>query len=98
MTRRHFLSAPGWRLGLALPAMSFANALAANANDLKKRHKAAILLVDGGRPGHDRHLGPQARRPDRRAVPADRHLGDEQICEHLPLWPSRCTTCRSSAR
>ena len=50
MTRRHFMTHLAGASALALPAINFTNALAANSNDLKKRHKSAILLWMGGGP------------------------------------------------
>jgi hypothetical protein len=50
MTRRHFLEHLAGSAALAVPAISLTNALRANAADLKRRHKAAILLWMGGGP------------------------------------------------
>jgi hypothetical protein len=50
MNRRHFLSHLAGAAALAAPATEFTNSLLANATDLKKRHKAAILLWMGGGP------------------------------------------------
>ena len=48
--RRHFLSHLGGLAALSTPFASFANSLLANAEDLKKRQKSAILLWMGGGP------------------------------------------------
>ena len=50
MNRRHFLSHLAGAAAMAGPATAFTNSLLANATDLKKRHKAAILLWMGGGP------------------------------------------------
>ena len=50
MSRRHFMSHMAGAAALAAPATSFTNTLLANASDMRKRHKAAILLWMGGGP------------------------------------------------
>jgi uncharacterized protein (DUF1501 family) len=50
MSRRHFVSHLAGAAALATPATTFTNTLLANAADMKKRHKAAILLWMGGGP------------------------------------------------
>jgi uncharacterized protein (DUF1501 family) len=50
MSRRHFVSHMAGAAALAAPATAFTNSILANASDLKKRHKAAILLWMGGGP------------------------------------------------
>jgi uncharacterized protein (DUF1501 family) len=50
MSRRHFVSHLAGAAALASPATAFTNTLLANAADMKKRHKAAILLWMGGGP------------------------------------------------
>ena len=50
MNRRHFMSHLAGAAALAAPATAFTNTLLANAEDMKKRHKAAILLGMGGGP------------------------------------------------
>ena len=49
-SRRHFMSHLGGLAALSAPFASFANSLVANAEDLKKRQKSAILLWMGGGP------------------------------------------------
>ena len=44
MSRRHFMSHVAGAAVLAAPATAFTNSILANAADLKRRHKAAILL------------------------------------------------------
>ena len=50
MTRRHFMSHLAGAAALAAPATAFTNSILANATDMKKRHKSAILLWMGGGP------------------------------------------------
>ena len=50
VSRRHFLSHVAGAAALAGPATTFTNSILANAEDMKKRHKAAILLWMGGGP------------------------------------------------
>jgi uncharacterized protein (DUF1501 family) len=50
MSRRHFMSHLAGAAALAAPATAFTNTLLANAPDMQKRHKAAILLWMGGGP------------------------------------------------
>ena len=50
MTRRHFMSHLAGAAALAAPATAFTNSILANATELKKRHKSAILLWMGGGP------------------------------------------------
>jgi hypothetical protein len=50
MTRRHFASHLAGAAALAAPATSFTNTVLANAQDMRKRHKSAILLWMGGGP------------------------------------------------
>ena len=74
MTRRHFMQHLAGASALALPAISFTNALAANSADLKKRHKSAILLWMGGGPATidiwDLKPGARPAAPSRPSAPA----------------------------
>ena len=86
MSRRHFLSHLAGAAALAGPATSFTNSILANAADLKKRHKSAILLWMGGGPSTidlwDLKPGSATGGPFKQiATTAD----GVAICEHLPL-------------
>ena len=85
MTRRHFMQHLAGASALALPAINFTNALAASAPDLKKKHKACILLWMGGGPSTmdmwDLKPGANTGGP---FTPIGT-TGDLQICEHLPM-------------
>jgi uncharacterized protein (DUF1501 family) len=84
MTRRHFLSHLAGASAMALPAMSFTQALAANAKDLKKRHKSAILLWMGGGPATIDIFDLKPGAPTGGPFKPIATSGNEQICEHLP--------------
>jgi uncharacterized protein (DUF1501 family) len=85
MTRRHFMQHLAGASALALPAINFTNALAASSSDLKKRHKACIMLWMGGGPSTmdiwDLKPGTSTGGP---FTPIATR-GDLQICEHMPL-------------
>jgi len=86
MNRRHFMSHLAGAAAMAAPATAFTNTLLANATDLKKRHKAAILLWMGGGPSTmdmwDLKPGaPTGGQFKQISTSAD----GIAICEHLPL-------------
>ena len=85
MTRRHFLAHLAASSALAVPAMTFAQALRANAADLKKRHKAAIMLWMGGGPATIDIWDLKPGAPTGGPFQPIGTSGAEQICEHLPL-------------
>jgi uncharacterized protein (DUF1501 family) len=86
MTRRHFMSHLAGAAALAGPATAFTNTLLANATDLKKRHKAAILLWMGGGPSTMDlwDLKPGAPTGGQ-FKPISTSADGVAICEHLPL-------------
>jgi hypothetical protein len=85
MSRRHFLSHMAGASALTLPALSFTHSLRAASSDLKKRHKAAIMLWMGGGPATidiwDLKPGAPTGGPFKPIATS----GNEQICEHMPL-------------
>jgi hypothetical protein len=86
MNRRHFMSHLAGAAALAAPATAFTSTLLANATDLKKRHKAAILLWMGGGPSTmdiwDLKPGaPTGGQFKQISTSAD----GVAICEHMPL-------------
>ncbi|HEX7446801.1 MAG TPA: DUF1501 domain-containing protein [Pirellulales bacterium] len=85
MSRRHFMQHLAGASALALPAINFTNALAASATDLRKKHKACILLWMGGGPSTidmwDLKPGTNTGGPFTPIATS----GDVQICEHLPM-------------
>jgi uncharacterized protein (DUF1501 family) len=85
MTRRHFLAHVAASTALAGPAAAFAQSLAKNAKDLKKRHKSAIMLWMGGGPATIDVWDLKPGAPTGGPFQAIGTTGSEQICEHLPL-------------
>lgn len=86
VSRRHFLSHVAGAAALAGPATTFTNSILANAADMKKRHKAAILLWMGGGPSTmdiwDLKPGAATGGPFKQiSTSAD----GVAICEHMPL-------------
>lgn len=86
MNRRHFLSHLTAASSLVIPAVNFTNSVLANADNLKKRHKSAILLWMGGGPSTidlwDLKPGTATGGPFK---PINTNADGIQICEHLPL-------------
>ena len=86
MSRRHFMSHVAGAAALAAPATAFTNSILANAADLKRRHKAAILLWMGGGPSTmdiwDLKPGAPTGGPFK---PISTSADGIQICEHMPL-------------
>jgi len=85
MSRRHFLKHMAAASALAGPAASFTNTLRANAQELKRNHKSAILLWMGGGPSTmdiwDLKPG-TATGGEFRPMSTS---GDVQISEHMPM-------------
>lgn len=86
MSRRHFMSHLAGAAALAAPATAFTNSILANASDMKKRHKSAILLWMGGGPSTmdiwDLKPGAATGGPFKQiSTSAD----GVAICEHMPL-------------
>ena len=86
MSRRHFLSHLAGAATLAGPATVFTNSILANAADMRKRHKAAILLWMGGGPSTidiwDLKPGAPTGGPFKQ-IPTS--ADGVAICEHMPL-------------
>lgn len=86
MNRRHFLSHLASTSLLASSSASFTNSILANANDLRKRHKSAILLWMSGGPSTidmwDLKPGTVTGGPFK---PINTNADGIQICEHLPM-------------
>jgi uncharacterized protein (DUF1501 family) len=85
MSRRHFMHHLAGASAMTIPALTFTNALRVNADDLKSRRKAAILLWMGGGPSTidmwDMKPGATTGGPFKPIATT----GDMQICEHLPM-------------
>lgn len=86
MNRRHFLSHLAAASSLTIPAANFTNSILANASDLKKRHKSAILLWMGGGPST---IDLWDLKPESATggpfKPINTNADGIQICEHLPM-------------
>ena len=85
MSRRHFMSHLTGASAMTMPALAMGNTLLANADDLKRRRKSAILLWMGGGPSTmdiwDLKPGAPTGGPFRPIATS----GDVQISEHMPL-------------
>ena len=80
-----FSRTPGRRLGAGRAGHALDHGPAANADDLKRRHKAAILLWMGGGPATIDIWDLKPGAPTGGTFKPIGTSGDEQICEHLPL-------------
>ncbi len=85
MTRRHFVSHLLGASAFAMPALMFGSALRANADDLKKRGKSAILLWMGGGPSTIDLWDLKPGAPTGGSFRPISTSGSVQICEHLPM-------------
>ena len=83
MSRRHFMQHLAGSSAVATASMTMGGAIKANADELRKNGKSAILLWMGGGPATidiwDLAVHPPV------AVQADFNDCDMQICEHMPL-------------
>ncbi len=90
MTRRHFMSHLAGAAALAAPATAFTSSILANAADLKKRHKSAILLWMGGGPSTmdiwDLKPGAATGGPFKQISTSADGIA---ICEHMPLMATQ---------
>ena len=86
MTRRHFMKHLSGASAMTVPALSMGQTVLANAQDLKKRRKSAILLWMGGGPATidiwDLKPGAPTGGPFRPIATT----GNAQITEHMPLF------------
>ena len=85
MNRRHFMKHMAGASAMVVPALSLTGSLRANAAELKRNHKSAIMLWMGGGPPTidiwDLKPGATTGGPFKPIATT----GDMQICEHLPL-------------
>jgi uncharacterized protein (DUF1501 family) len=85
MTRRHFMAHLAGAAAMASPAIAFTNTLLANAVDLKKKHKACIMLwMDGGPATIDMFDMKPGAATAGAFKPISTKVDGLQICEHLP--------------
>jgi hypothetical protein len=85
MSRRHFMKHLAAASAMAAPAVSFTNSLAAHAADLKKNHKAAIMLWMGGGPSTMDIWDLKPGAPTGGEFNPISTSGDVQISEHMPM-------------
>lgn len=86
MNRRHFLSHLAQITTLSLPALNFVNSISANANELKKKNRSAILLWMGGGPSTIDMWDLKPGSPTGGLFrPINTNADGIQICEHLPM-------------
>jgi len=86
MSRRHFMSHLAGASAMAIPAMSFTSALAANSSSLSKNHKSAILLwMGGGPPTIDMWDMKPGASTGGQHKPIATSADGVQISEHLPM-------------
>jgi uncharacterized protein (DUF1501 family) len=85
MSRRHFMSHMAGASAMTMPALAMGETLRANADDLKRRRKSAILLWMGGGPSTmdiwDLKPGASTGGPFQPIATS----GNAQISEHMPL-------------
>jgi uncharacterized protein (DUF1501 family) len=86
MNRRHFMSHLAGSAAMASPVTYFTNTLLANAADMRKRHKACIMLWMGGGPSSmdiwDLKPGAPTGGPFKQISTTADGIA---ICEHMPL-------------
>ncbi|MFU7561981.1 DUF1501 domain-containing protein [Stieleria sp. JC731] len=85
MTRRHFMNHMAGSSAAFSAAMTLGSAIQANADEMRKSHKSAIMLWMGGGPPTidiwDLKPGAPTGGPFRQISTS----GDLQICEHMPM-------------
>ena len=85
MSRRHFMSHMAGASAMTMPALAMGETLYANADDLKRRRKSAILLWMSGGPSTmdiwDLKPGASTGGPFQPIATS----GNAQISEHMPL-------------
>ena len=85
MSRRHFMTHMAGASALAIPALSLTNSLRVHAADLKRNHKAAILLWMSGGPSTMDIWDLKPGQPTAGEFQPISTAGDVQICEHMPM-------------
>lgn len=87
MSRRHFMGhMAGASALMAGPAINFTNQLMAQSSDMKKKHKAAIMLWMGGGPSTMDIWDLKPGSPNGgQFKPVSTSADGVQICEHMPL-------------
>jgi hypothetical protein len=84
MNRRHFFRHLAGAGALAVPALQFVDRIQLHAQELRRQHKACILLWMGGGPSTLDTWDPKAGSETGGPFQAISTTGEMQICEHLP--------------
>mgnify|MGYP000972382786 CR=1 FL=1 len=77
MSRRHFMKHMAGASALAGSSFAMGNAIKANAGDLKKRRKSAILLWMGGGMAHTETFDPK------KYTPYEKGMSPNQVLKSL---------------
>ena len=85
MNRRHFISHMSGSAAMAASAVSMGSAITANADQLRKNRKSAILLWMGGGPSTIDLWDLKPGAPTGGEFRPIATTGNAQICEHLPM-------------
>jgi len=85
MTRRHFLSHLAGASAMTIPALTLTHSLRTHAAEIKKNHKAAILLWMSGGPSTIDIWDLKPGAPTGGAFKPISTAGDVQICEHMSM-------------
>src|SRR5688572_8425296 len=85
MSRRHFLSHLAGASALSIPALTLGHSLRTHAAQLKRNHKAAILLWMSGGPSTMDIWDLKPGAPTGGQFRPISTAGDVQICEHMPM-------------
>ena len=88
MTRRHFMSHLAGSTSAVTAAVTLGNSICANADELKKNRKSAVLLWMGGGPATIDLWDLKPGMPTGGPFKPISTTGNMQICEHLPMVAS----------
>src|SRR5262245_19017062 len=85
MSRRHFLSHLAGASAMTIPALTLTHSLRTHAAEIKKNHKAAILLWMSGGPSTIDIWDLKPGAPTGGQFKPISTAGDVQICVHMPM-------------
>ncbi len=85
MSRRHFMTHLMGASAMTIPALTMGHAIQANAADLQKRRKSAILMWMGGGPSTMDIWDLKPGAPTGGPFRPIRTAGDVEISEHMPM-------------
>lgn len=89
MSRRHFMRHLAGASALTIPAITLTSSMRAQADELKRNRKAAIMLWMGGGPSTIDLWDLKPGTPTGGPFQPIGTTGDMQICEHLPLMAAQ---------